>query len=120
MNKAVLLLLAAATAMAAVDPGLLGLVMPEAKILSGIQVDQSEASPFGQYVLSQMQADPGFSKFVTATGFDPRRDLREILTAHTGDPYAASHATLILARGAFQPAAIVSAAVTAGGTVTSY
>ena len=46
-----------ATAAAAVDPALLKLVMPDAKILSGIQVDQSAASPFGQYVLSQMQPD---------------------------------------------------------------
>src|SRR6266404_5576775 len=74
-------LVAAATAMAGVDPALLNLAMPDAKILSGIQVDQSAASPFGQYVLSQMQLDAGFLKFVTTTGFDPRRDLREILAA---------------------------------------
>jgi hypothetical protein len=116
MNKAVLFLLAAATAMAA-DQGLLDLVMPEAKVLSGVQVDRSEASPFGQYVLSSIQADAGFNKFITATGFDPRRDLREILAASTGD---ASHSTLILARGAFQPAVIITAATVAGATVADY
>jgi len=116
MNKAVLFLLAAATAMAA-DQGLMDLVMPEAKVLSGVQVDQSEASPFGQYVLSSMQTDHGFLKFITATGFDPRRDLRELLAAGTGD---ASHSTLILARGAFQPAAIITAATATGAPVSNY
>jgi hypothetical protein len=116
MNQAVLFLLAAATAVAA-DQGLMDLVMPEAKVLSGVQVDQSEASPFGQYALSSMQTDPGFIKFITATGFDPRHDLRELLAASTGD---ASHPTLVLARGAFQPSAIITAATVAGATVANY
>src|ERR1700676_3734489 len=90
MNKLFLtgmaLMAGAATAMAGVDPGLLNLVMPDAKILTGIQVDQSQASPFGQYVLSQMQFnDPGFQKFMTVTGFDPRSDLHEILAATSAD-----------------------------------
>ena len=41
----------------AADPGLLSLVMPDAKIVSGIQADQTRSSLFGQYVLSQMQAE---------------------------------------------------------------
>src|SRR5216684_1224276 len=77
-------LVAAATAMARVDPALLNSAMPDAKILSGIQVDQSAALSFGQYVLSQMKLDACFPKFVTTTGFDPRRDLREILAATSG------------------------------------
>ena len=30
--------------------------MPDAKILAGVNVDQAKASPFGQYVLAQFQA----------------------------------------------------------------
>lgn len=113
-------LLAAATAMAAVDPALMNLVMPDAKILSGIQVDQSAASPFGRYVLSQMQPDPGFLQFVTATGFDPRRDLHEILIATAADASAAGHGVLIAGRGSFQPGQLAAAATAAGGIVTQY
>jgi len=125
MNKLLLigvaLMAGAGGAMAAVDPGLLNLVMPDAKILTGIQVDQSQASPFGQYVLSQMQFnDPGFQKFMAATGFDPRHDLNEILAATSADASAGAHTGLVLGRGTFQPAAIMAAATVAGATVTPY
>src|SRR5215472_3544736 len=76
------MLLAGTSALAAIDPGLLNLVMPDAKVLSGLQVDQTLNSPFGQYILNQFQPnDQGFLKFMSATGFDPRHDLREILAA---------------------------------------
>ena len=125
------LLLGASTAVAAVDPVLLNLVMPDAKILCGVQVDQSRASALGQYLLSQMQAgDNGFQMFITATGFDPRRDLHEILAASTGAASTGAASTgaaggdsrnaLVLGRGAFQPARISAAATVAGGVVTTY
>jgi hypothetical protein len=115
------LLLGASTAVAAVDPVLLNLVMPDAKILCGVQVDQSRASALGQYLLSQMQAgDNGFQMFITATGFDPRRDVNEILAASTGAAEGDSRNALVLARGTFQPARISSAATVAGGVVTTY
>lgn len=110
----------AAAAMGAVDPALMNLVMPDAKVLSGIQVDQSISSPFGQYVLAQMQPDQGFLKFVTATGFDPRRDLREILIATSSDAAANGKGVLILGRGSFQTAQLAAAATAAGATVTQY
>jgi len=110
----------AGSAMAAVDPVLLNLVMPEAKVLTGIQVDQSVASPFGQYVLSQMQpSDPGFQNFVAATGFNPTRDLRQVLVA-TGDTSANHDNVLVVGRGVFQPSQIAAAALVAGGTTTQY
>jgi len=109
----------AGTASAAVDPALLNLVMPDAKILSGIQVDQAAASPFGQYILSQIQpTDPEFLKFVTATGFDPRYNLSYLLAATSAD--ATTHSGLILGTGTFIPSKIIAAATTAGGTVTQY
>ena len=37
-------------ALPAADPRLLKLVMPDAKVLADVNVDQAKASPFGQYV----------------------------------------------------------------------
>lgn len=114
------LLLAATTATAAVDPGLLNLVMPDAKVLSGVQVTQTLASPFGQYILSQMQpGDPGFQEFLAATGFDPRQDLRQIVAA-TGDTAVNPHNVLVLGRGTFQLTQINTAATAHGAIVTQY
>jgi len=117
--RAILLttLLTGATALASVDSGLLNLVMPDAKILSGVQVDQTVLSPFGQYILNQIQPnDPGFLTFISSTGFDPRHDLRQILAATS----ATSNSGLVLGRGTFQVAQIIGAATAQGGTVTSY
>jgi len=113
-------LLLAGTAMAAADPVLMNLVMPDAKVLTGVQVDQTAASPFGQYILSQMQpTDPGFLKFVAATGFSPARDLQQVLVA-TGATTPNHDSILILGRGTFQPSQISTAALAAGGTATQY
>jgi hypothetical protein len=118
---ALCILAAAATASAAIDPVLLNLVMPDAKILSGINVAQSVASPFGQYVLSQMQpGDPGFQKFVLSTGVDPTRDVREVLAATNSDGTGSTASFLALARGTYVPAQILAAATANGGTITQY
>jgi len=108
--------LLAGTAMAAVDPGLLNLVMPDAKIVSGIQVDQAIVSPLAAYILNQMQPnDPGLLKFITATGFDPRHDLHEVLAATS-----ANNSALVLGRGNFQISQITAAATAQGGAATLY
>jgi hypothetical protein len=114
------LALVAANAMAAVDPDLLNLVMPDAKFLAGMRVDQTEASPFGQYVLAQVPGDnAGFQMFMAATGFDPRRDLREILIAGNGDTASFDKGLLVL-RGTFQPSQILATAKTLGATISAY
>lgn len=115
------LLVAAGTAGAAVSPALLNLVMPDATVVSGMNVTQSVTSPFGQYILSQMQSsDAGFLQFVASTGFDPRKDLSEILAATPSTASTAAHSGLILGRGVFQPAMIIGAATEKGGTITNY
>jgi hypothetical protein len=65
------------------DPRLLNLVMPDATSLAGVNVTTAETTPFGQYVLAQIGASlgPQFQAFISATGFDPRRDVTEILAA---------------------------------------
>jgi len=110
------------TGMAA-DPSLLGMVMPDAKVVTGIEVSQSQASPFGQYILSQIQLGANFDKVTAAIGFDPRRDLQEIIAATAAtDPSQApqTQSGLVLARGTFQPARISTAAVLAGATTSTY
>jgi hypothetical protein len=116
---------------AAAGPSLLGLVMPDAKVVTGIEVSQSQASPFGQYVLSQMQLGTNFDKLAAAIGFDPRRDLQEIVVAtaevqapnqvpNQGPELSRDQTGLVLARGAFQPARIAAVASLAGAAVSTY
>jgi hypothetical protein len=113
--------LAAATAAAGVSPALLNLVMPDATVVSGMNVDQSVTSPFGQYVLSQMQFnDSEFLKFMSATGFDPRKDLHEMVAATPSTGSSTAHSGLILGRGVFNPAMIIGSATAQGGVITNY
>lgn len=125
MNKLYLtafsLTFAAVTATAGVTPALLNLVMPDASVVSGVNVSQSITSPFGQYILSQMQSnDTGFLQFISSTGFDPRKDLLEILAATPSTGSTTAHSGLILGRGVFQPAMIIGAATEQGGVITNY
>src|SRR4051794_37000623 len=85
MRTAVVALLAAA-ALPAADQQLLNMVMPDAKIVAGINVDSARNSPFGSFLLAQLPAsDPEFQRFIDASGFNPRTDLQEILIATVGD-----------------------------------
>jgi len=112
----VLALLIAGTASAAVDPALLNLAMPDAKVLYGIQVQATLASPFGQFAVSHLPA--AITRFAAATGFDVARDLQEVLvaSAHPGD----ESDVLILARGRFPWDKLVAVAKTTGATVYDY
>jgi hypothetical protein len=114
------ILLAATAAPAAVDPALLDLVMPDAQVLAGMQVQQSLASPFGQYILTQVPANDGVTRFAAVTGLDLRRDVREILMASVGGTLGAGNANpgLLMVRGTFQPERIVALATLAGSSVT--
>ncbi|HZT30143.1 MAG TPA: hypothetical protein VFA33_09695 [Bryobacteraceae bacterium] len=104
---------------AAADPQLMNLVMPDAKVLAGINVQQAKASPFGQYLLSQAQSnDTGLQELIGATGFDPRRDLSEVLFASTGRP--GNHQGLAVVRGNFDVARILQAARNKGQTPQLY
>jgi hypothetical protein len=93
--------------------------MPDAKILAGVNVDQAKTSPFGQYIITQLEAqDPHFQEFVAETGFDPTRDLDELLIASNGTAKTAAHLTL--ARGAFNADSIGAAAKAGGATSEVY
>jgi hypothetical protein len=106
----------------AVDPALLALVPPGAKIVSGIQLDQARSSEFGRYLLNRIDAeDEPFQQLIQETGFDPRHDLNEVLFATSGpggDNTQPSFA--VLARGSFDQNRIEAKAKAAGAAVESY
>jgi len=116
------LLVAALPAAAfAADPSLVRLVMPDAKVVAGLQVAQAKNSTFGQYVLSHMQVEnAGFQRFVSETGFDPRRDVTEILIASNCQSPNAESRWLVAARGSFNLAKIASAAQASGATIVKF
>src|SRR5437764_1966864 len=100
------------------DPILLNLVMPDAKVIAGVNVEQAKGTQFGQYVLNQIQTnDTDMQKLITLTGFDPRRDVREVLVASDGAPQ--TKVGLALARGNFDVAKIMAAATTQGKDVVT-
>jgi hypothetical protein len=104
--------------LSAADPQLLNLVMPDAKVIAGVNVEQAKGTQFGQYVLNQIQTTDGdMQKLITLTGFDPRRDVREVLVANNGTPQ--SKTGLALARGSFDIARITAAATTEGKDVVT-
>jgi hypothetical protein len=120
-NFATPILVLQVTAFAAVDPGLLRLVMPDAKVIAGLQVRESRNSLFGQYVLSHMQIeDAGFKKFMAQTGFDPRRDVTEILMASNWEQSTPQSRWLVAARGTFNLPQITTAAKANGGVITDF
>ena len=104
--------------LSAADPQLISLLMPDAKVVAGVNVDQARNSPLGQFLLTHMQnGDDGFAKLAATTGFDPRRDLREVLMGTVGQP---GQQGLVLARGTFDAARIFAAARLGGHTVETY
>src|SRR5438477_1276491 len=71
----------------AADPQLLNLLAPDAKIVAGVNVEQAKGTQFGQYLLNQLQShDAEMQKLIVLTGFDPRRDVREVLVSSDGNP----------------------------------
>jgi len=102
----------------AVDPALLELGSPEAQSILGINIDEVKASPLGHYLLGRMQnEDPKLQKFIAATGFDPRRDVREVVVISNS---ASSHTWLVLARGVYDVQRVLEAARAQRLQVSSY
>ncbi len=115
-------MLAAAGMALAADPALLQMVPPTASVVAGMQVDQGKRSAFGRYMLAKLGASGNKAKQLMAeTGFDPRRDMTEVLFAAEA-PAAGGGLTsgLILARGTFDPARIAAAVRAKGGVTTSF
>lgn len=98
----------------AADSQLVNMVMPDAKVLAGLNATSARISPLGQFVISKFNmlgADP--QKFIEATGFNPLQDVSEVLAASTGD--LANPTVLIMARGNFPVEKLVSLASSQSG-----
>ena len=115
-----ILLLSGASAFA-VDSQLLNLVMPDAQVMAGINVVNAEISPFGQYLLTKVTTNDqtGLQDFITHAGFDPTKDVSEILAATSGNTSAPSG--LLLVKGNFNLSTLLASLQTSkGATVTNY
>ncbi|MGE5646871.1 MAG: hypothetical protein ACM336_13880 [Acidobacteriota bacterium] len=113
------LLLVSAAGLAA-DRELLKVIMPDARVVSGVNVAEAKKTPFGRFALARFSdsQDQGFDEFVKASGFDPRYNLDEIVIA---SPAAAgSDRKLIAARGTFAPARIIELARNAGAEIANF
>ena len=87
----------------AADSALLNLVMPDARVLAGINIERVLASPLSKQLASQIQsAPPEIQQILATTGFDPTRDLKEVLIASTARGQNAP--TLVMVRGSFDVA----------------
>jgi len=120
LQTATLAAVCAALPAFAVDQGLLQYVPADAKSVAGVYVDRAVASPTGQFLQSQAAAgNADFLKFITATGFDPRRDLREVVFTST-DTQTAKKSGLVIARGNFKSDQIGALTMLQGGTKESF
>src|SRR5277367_1242428 len=100
----------------AADSSLLSLMMPDAKVIAGVEVDTAKNSPFGRFLLSHFQpSDKGFEDFMAQTGFDPRRDVSEVVMASNWQSNTAGSRWLVAAKGSFDLGKITQAVQAHGG-----
>jgi hypothetical protein len=105
----------------AADSSLLSLMMPDAKVIAGVQVNSTKNSPFGRFLLDHFQpSDQGFQDFVSQTGFDPRRDVSEVVMASNWQSKSPTSRWLVAAKGSFDLAKITQAVQAHGGTVQNF
>jgi hypothetical protein len=101
------------------DAQLLNLVMPDAKVMAGMNIVNSEISPLGTFILARASGSEGLQQLISQTGFDPRKDVTEVLAASNGN--TATPTGLVLAKGTFDVAKITAAIGTgAAQTVSTY
>jgi len=113
-------ILAAFSALAA-DTALLNMIMADARFVAGIDIDRAKASPLGKKFMEELdKKDSDIGKMVAATGFDPRRDLREVVMA-SNDLNSKKGPGLVLMRGAFDASKIKAVInVTGAGKIENF
>src|ERR1035438_6683019 len=79
-----------------IDPALAVFIPPDTVALAGVRMDRLRATPIYRK-LAERNRLPRFDQFRTESGFDPSRDLHEILLAGDGKN------VLAIAHGAFPP-----------------
>lgn len=82
-----------------VDPNLMNLVMPDAKILAGGNITNTVSSPTAQFLITKLGGMPLQDGPFAALGFNPLQNVTEILVASSAN--AASPGGLFLAAGTF-------------------
>jgi len=118
MSNWILTLVLCASTLSAADKKLLNLVMPDVKVLAGVNVRGAAASPLGRYVLTQMiERNQQIQQASTDFGVDPH-SLREILVASNSAPKY--DAGIAVARGSFHPPAVIAKAVEHGAVTEMY
>jgi hypothetical protein len=86
----------------AADPQLMTMVMPDARIMAGMNATKAKSSPFGQFVVSKVSLlGAEVQPLIAATGFDPFQDVSEVLAATAADP--SKPTGILLVRGNFAP-----------------
>jgi len=66
-----------------IDPTLAAFIPPDTVVLAGVRMDQLRATPlYGK--LAQENRLPRFDEFRTESGFDPSRDIHDLLLASDG------------------------------------
>jgi hypothetical protein len=116
----VLLLLPLIPALAcAADPALLRFAPPDSGVIVGLNLEHILASDLGRSMLSQAKLDsPEVKKFIASVGFDPLRDIREVLIAAPAKNQKGRG--LFLLRGTFDPTKFAELAVQPGMTAAVY
>jgi len=114
----VVTLFAGASAFAA-DSSLLNLVMPDAQVLFGANVEHIVNSPLGKEIGSQLQGKlPDLQQVVQKTGLDPVHDIKEVVIAATGK--GQNGPALVVVRGSFDAEKIRAAVAGTGRKVETY
>lgn len=85
-----------------VDPVLAALIPGDSVMLAGARMEEIRATPVYKRLLIRQRLQE-LDKFAAETGFDPRKDVRELLMASNGKD------TVVVARGKFPGTGIPSA-----------
>jgi hypothetical protein len=85
----------ALTGRASVDSTLAALIPPDATMLAGVRMESLRSTPLYKKLLASQLLAP-LDDLARETGFDPRRDVRELLIGSSGKDL------IVAARGAFQ------------------
>ncbi|MBI3208774.1 MAG: hypothetical protein HYZ37_07720 [Candidatus Solibacter usitatus] len=109
----------AANALFGADQELLKLIPADAEFVAGIHAGQIRNSRFGQFLLDQIKSDDkNMEQFISMSGFDPRRDLDEMIVVAPGT--LGAKRTLVAARGRFDQQKIQSFARTAANQTLTH
>ncbi len=104
---------------AAADVSLLGFFTPEANLFVGIDLARSRDSQFVRRLIAQMDAGGGgLGVLSSLSGFDPRRDLVEVVCGGRG--LSKNNLGVVVAHGTFDVDRLVRQAIARGVLVSSH